>query len=111
MLVTVEMALALVLLAGAGVMIRTFVNMYATELGANTDNVLTMLLNLPEARYPESASRTAFFERLEARLRTLPGVTSVAETDALPTWAGARRAYEVAGRIPSMRGAGRRSRC
>jgi putative ABC transport system permease protein len=97
LLVTGEMALAVVLLAGAGVMIRSFLNIYAADLGVKTGNVLTMLLKLPSVKYPGLEAQTAFFDRLLARLEGLPGVESVAIGDSLPTYSTQRLPYELAG--------------
>ncbi|HVC20978.1 MAG TPA: ABC transporter permease [Vicinamibacterales bacterium] len=100
-LVIAEVALAVVLLAGAGVMIRSFLQIYTADLGVNTDNILTMLLNLPDGRYSDAESKVAFFDRLRRHLDAIPGVESVAVTDALPTWGSPRRPYyELAGAPP-----------
>jgi putative ABC transport system permease protein len=71
------MAFTLALLAGAGVMIRSFMNLYTADLGARTDNVLTAGISLSETKYPDGASRTVFADQLEERLRALPGVEGV----------------------------------
>ena len=68
------MALAIVLLTGAGLMIRSFLKIYATDTGVNPKNVLVMRLMLPEAKYPKPDDKIAFHDRLKARLDALPGV-------------------------------------
>jgi putative ABC transport system permease protein len=83
-LVVMEMAFTLALLAGAGVMIRSFISLYNADLGANTANVLTAGINLIEAKYPDGPARHRFVEQLEERLRALPGVESVSIGTALP---------------------------
>ncbi len=83
-LVIVEMTLTLVLLIGAGLMTRSFVQISGAEIGLVPENVLTLDINLPEARYPEPARRTAFYFDLLDRIRTLPGVVSAATTYILP---------------------------
>ena len=83
-LVVLEMAFTLALLAGAGVMIRSFMKLYAADLGARTDNVLTSSVNLLEAKYPDGPSRHRFVEQLEERLRALPGVEAVSIGTAVP---------------------------
>lgn len=83
-LVVVEIAFTLALLAGAGAMIRSFMALYAANLGADTENVLTARLNLMDAKYPDAPSRRRFVERLDERLRALPGVEAVSIGTALP---------------------------
>lgn len=68
------MALCLVLLAGAGLMIRSAVNLYAVPTGVTAANVLTMRVNLPEAKYASPEDQVAFHRTLKARLDALPGV-------------------------------------
>ena len=83
-LVIVEMALTVALLGGAGVMIRSFLNLYAADLGARTDNVLTAGLAMPEQKYPDPGIRMRFIDRLDERLRALPGVEAVSIGTAVP---------------------------
>ena len=80
-----EMALALVLLAAAGLMIRSFLNVYRATLGVNTANVLVMRVALPQTKYEQPNDRIAFHDSLNARLASLPGVESVAIAYAPPT--------------------------
>jgi putative ABC transport system permease protein len=72
-----EVAVALVLLIGAGLLVRSFIAMNRVELGFDPRNVLALRVDLPGARYQEGHQITAFFSDLESRLRTLPGVESV----------------------------------
>jgi predicted permease len=83
-LVVAEMAFTLALLAGAGVMIRSFMTLYKADLGARTDNVLTAGLNLPELKYPDMPARLRLIDRLDERLRALPGVAAVSIGTAVP---------------------------
>ena len=83
-LVVGQVALALVLLVGAGLLVRSFQNLQAVDLGFDPDDVLAAQFQLPNARYPDAAARTTFFGELERRLATLPGVTSVGSITALP---------------------------
>ena len=99
-LVTVEIALSVVLLSGAGVMVRSFLNVYTADIGVNTSNVLTMSLALPEARYPVADSQISFFEQLTTRIGALPGVESVAVASHPPMGGSTRRSYELAGTTP-----------
>lgn len=103
LLVTGEVALALVLLAGAGTMIHGFVNIYTAHLGVETDNILTTFLELPDAAYPRPEARIAFYDRLETRLAAVPGVESVALADSLPTQGVRRLHYERAGLAEDQR--------
>ena len=73
----VEIAVALVLLIGAGLLVRSFVALNRVDLGFDPRNILAMRVDLPGARYSEDAQVTAFYDELAARLRALPGVESV----------------------------------
>ena len=73
-LVTAQVALALVLLAGAGLAIRSFDRLTSVDPGFRTENVLTFRINLPEATYPSLASYDQFFRDYTARIRQMPGV-------------------------------------
>jgi predicted permease len=83
-LVAVEVALSLVLLIGAGLMIKSFIRLQQTHLGFNTENLLTMGLTLSEARYPEDQQQVAFFQRTLEQVRALPGIQSAGVTTGLP---------------------------
>lgn len=97
LLVVGEMALAVILLAGAGATIHSFFNIYRTELGVATENVLTAFVDLPRTTYRTAASQQSFYNHLQARLQALPGVHSVAIADRVPMQEGRRVDYEVAG--------------
>ena len=71
-LMVAELTLTVVLLAGAGFMIRNFLTLYRLDLGIDTSKLLTMALALPERKYPAVEQRLAFYERLEERLRSNP---------------------------------------
>ncbi len=73
-LVTAEIALALVLLVGAGLLIRGFSRLRAVDPGFNAQNVMTMYLQLPSTRYAEIPRQTQFRRQLLERLNALPGV-------------------------------------
>ena len=83
-LVGFQMALCVVLLAGAGLMIRSAVRLYGAPIGVNTANVLTMRVNLPEAKYNNPESWLAFHENLGKRLKGLPGVEMAGAASQLP---------------------------
>jgi putative ABC transport system permease protein len=77
-LVVSEVALALSLLIGAGLLLRTFSNMRSTNIGIRTSGVLTAGLSLPDSRYQSRAARAAFIEQLLSRVGRDPGVTAAA---------------------------------
>jgi putative ABC transport system permease protein len=98
-LVVSEIALSLVLLAGAGLMIRSFLRLQSVDSGFDPRNLLTLRLSLPEARYQEAHQVVSFYQQLTERLGRLPGVESVAATHALPlSGMGGVRPFTVEGR-------------
>ena len=96
-LVAAEIALALVLLSGAGVMMRSFLNLYNTAIGVNTGNVLTADISVPKDKYPRAADQIAFYDQLKEHLGALPGIESVALADAMPASGSNWARYELAG--------------
>lgn len=100
LIVTTEMALAVVLVASASVMIRSFVNIHRASPGFDARDVVTLLVNLPEEDYKDPQSRTAFFEQLSARLGATAGVQSVA-IGSSGTESGTMTPFEVAGAPPA----------
>ncbi len=85
LLVVSEVALALVLLIGAGLMIRSFSRLLQVNPGFNQENLLTMQIMLPEQeQYRQSARRAAFYDQLFERIASLPGVQAVGGTTRLP---------------------------
>ncbi|MDQ3687465.1 MAG: ABC transporter permease [Acidobacteriota bacterium] len=83
-LVVSEVALSLVLLVGAGLMMRSFVALMNTDPGFNSANVLTFDVALPRSRYAENVDRANFYQRLIERLTTLPGATGAAAVNNVP---------------------------
>jgi putative ABC transport system permease protein len=83
-LVVLQVAAALVLLAGAGLMLRTMANLRAIELGFRPDHLLTMRTTLPQSKYREAAQRLSFYERVITGVRALPGVENAAYSSLLP---------------------------
>jgi putative ABC transport system permease protein len=83
-LVTVQVALAVVLLAGAGLLMRSLARLTSVDPGIRPENVLTLSLELPRTRYDGPQQWQPFFERLLAELRALPGVTSAGGIGGLP---------------------------
>jgi predicted permease len=72
-----QIALTIVLLVGAGLMIRSFLITQQFDIGVNTENLVSVQLTLPNARYPQPADRVAFQERLQERLEAVPGVDAL----------------------------------
>jgi len=83
-LVVAEVALAFVLLAGSGLMVRSFERLTAVEPGFNTGGKLAFDMQLPSARYKTPEQRILFFRQAKERLQALPGVTSVTMTSLVP---------------------------
>jgi putative ABC transport system permease protein len=79
--VTAELALALILLVGAGLLIKGFLRLRAVNPGFNPANVITMYLQLPTTRYPDFPSQTNFRRELLARVNSLPGAEAAMITD------------------------------
>jgi len=73
-LLVLEVSLTVVLLVGAGLLVKSYQRLRSTDLGVPLDNLLTMHVSLPEARYTKAEQQVAFFEQLIARVRALPGV-------------------------------------
>ena len=103
-----EVALALVLTLGAGLLARSFKNLTNTDAGVNTDGVLTANVSLPGIRYDTVSKMTAFWQQLDESARAIPGVASVGAVSGLPLtapgwsgdikargWSGDRFATEV----------------
>ncbi|HYO63006.1 MAG TPA: ABC transporter permease [Pyrinomonadaceae bacterium] len=87
-LVVAEVALALVLLASAGLMVKSFVRLQKIDAGFNTENVLTMVVRLPGRKYREDAQLVGFFRQATERVRALPGVRDVGLVNFLPLYGG-----------------------
>jgi putative ABC transport system permease protein len=87
-LVVAEVALALVLVIGAGLMIRSFLRLQQVDPGFNPNNVLMLSVSLPGAKYPDSAQAIEFFEQAEQRIKALAGVVEVGSTN-VPALKGA----------------------
>jgi putative ABC transport system permease protein len=83
-LVISEVSLTLMLLCGAGLMLKSFVAVSRVNPGFAAENLLTMQIALPDLQYPRIDQRTAFLARLLGEIRSLPGVSAVAATNSLP---------------------------
>jgi putative ABC transport system permease protein len=103
-LIVVEVILTVVLLAGAGFMMRSFLVLYRTDLGIDTWHLLTMRLNLPLTKYAQREPRAELFRHLEQRLRGVAGIQASALTTSAPMQGGLERQLSVEGR-PQTAGA------
>jgi putative ABC transport system permease protein len=83
-LVVAEISMSIVLLTGAGLLMKNFLTVMKINPGINTDNVLTMGITLPPAKYENDTRRRAFYDELMRRARSLPGVESAALINNLP---------------------------
>jgi len=83
-LVVAELALALTLLVGAGLLMRSFLRLQAVSPGFHPDHVLTFNVTLPNARYADDPPRVAFFDQLLPKLAALPGVRAVGAVMGVP---------------------------
>ena len=113
-MVVLELALTLVLLVGAGLMIRSFLKLYTIDIGIRTENLVSMDLQLPSSKYPAPPApganapavpagvrpdaRIAFYDRLLPRLEAIPGVESVSFTTSVPPFGSGRRGIDIEGR-------------
>jgi len=97
-LIVVEVALALMLLAGAGLMARSFRELITTGIGFQTAHLNTVDIALPEKRYADDAARSRFFRAVLDRARAVPGVTAAAVIDNLLLHQIADSNFYIAGR-------------
>jgi putative ABC transport system permease protein len=100
-LVVAEVALSIVLLAGAGLLMRSLFALQHVELGLNPDKILVARLPLPRDRYKTVEQKTAFFRQLLPRLHALPGVAAATETSTLPPYGGIGSDIEIPGKTHS----------
>ncbi|HVU24024.1 MAG TPA: ABC transporter permease [Opitutus sp.] len=105
LLVGCELTLALVLLTGAGLLVKSFLRLHAVDPGFDPHSVLAFRLDLPAATYPGDAQQRDAAQQLVTRLQALPGVTSAALVSDLPlahsNWG---RGFTLAGRAPPAPG-------
>jgi putative ABC transport system permease protein len=97
-LIAVEVALALMLLTGAGLMVRSFRELIATGVGFDTTRLTLMDLELPAKQYSDGATQSRFFHAAVERLRAIPGVTAAAAVDNMPLHTLSFANFNIAGR-------------
>jgi predicted permease len=102
-LVTAEVALSLVLLAGAGLLMRSFVELQTQDLGIRPERVLHARVPLPRGSYAAPAAKQQYFEQVLNRVRALPGVVSASVATTLPPFGGIRTEVDYPGRATSER--------
>jgi predicted permease len=100
-MVVSQLALTIILLAGAGLMIRSFHNLRSADNGYSAEHLLTMRVQLTGARYATADARRAFYDRLESRLAAIGGIEAVAITTAVPPSNNEERRLEVDGPKPA----------
>ncbi len=96
-LVMTEIALAVVLLVGAGLMMKSLLRLLQTNVGFNADNVLTMTIALPPSKYTEANRQMSFHEQLKERIQALPGVRGTGTVNILPLQGGNTTRFLVEG--------------
>jgi predicted permease len=99
-LIVAELTLTLVLLAGAGFMMRSFLNMYRMDVGIETSRLLTMGFILPARKYPQAEMRKEFLRRVEERFNSLGDVVGASTTSSAPLFGGTPRQLLIDGRPP-----------
>ena len=102
-LVTAEVALSLVLLAGAGLLMRSFVELQTQDLGIRPEHVLNARLPLPRGAYASPAAKQQYFEQVLNRIRVLPGVVSASVASSVPPFGGIRTEVDAPGRATGER--------
>ena len=96
-LVISEIALALVLLVGAGLMMKSLSRLLRVNVGFNPDNVLTMTVVLPAGKYPDDTRQVNFYDQLKEHVQSLPGVNGAGTVDNLPLQGGNTTRFNVDG--------------
>jgi putative ABC transport system permease protein len=105
--VVVEVALALVLLVGAGLLMRSFVMLLRVDPGFDPSRTMTVKVSIPQSKYPTAAQQQTFFTQLFERLDALPGVTAAGGTSFLPlAGLGSATGFEVVGKPKPAPGQG-----
>jgi len=97
-LIVAEFAIALVLLIGAGLLIRSFSRIQQANYGFDSSRLLTFDISLPKQKYATEPQVSAFYQQLTARLASLPGAVSVGASTGLPLSGGWTSTYEIQGK-------------
>jgi predicted permease len=97
-MIVAELALTLVLLSGAGLMIRSFMNLYNMDIGVDTSRLVTMQLIFPTRTYASLESRALFLNRLDDRLNSINTIAGASSSNYLPFSGASLRRFEIEGR-------------
>jgi putative ABC transport system permease protein len=100
-LVIFEVAISLVMLSGAGLLMRSFMGLQQVDLGFKADNLLFARLPFPRGQYQSAADKQRFFRNLLPRLHALPGVVAATETTTVPPFGGIRSEIDIVGKTHS----------
>lgn len=104
-LIVAEVALSLVLLIGAGLMVRSYVEMMRADLGIKSENVLALQISLPRESYKEDSKKIALYEQLLARVAALPGVAKAGGVNLVPFSSNdTSSTFQIVGRPPFPQG-------
>jgi len=104
-LMAAEIAAAMVLAIGAGLLVRSLAHLNAIDLGFETDRVLTLIVRLPDAKYSDQRARAAFFETLAPKIQAIRGVRQVAFANQFPMRGGWGSGFTMIGGSPDGRDA------
>jgi putative ABC transport system permease protein len=103
-LVIAEIALAMVLVIGAGLMVKSLLRLHAQDTGFRSDGALTFQLNLPQSAYPKNENVVQTYQRVIEEVRSIPGVQAAGETNMVPLINfGLNGGFGIAGRPPFPR--------
>lgn len=104
-LIVAQIALTLVLLAGAGLMLRSFLTMYRMDIGIDTSRLVVSGMIIPASKYPGWEDRTRFLQSIDDQFSSVPAIEAASATSALPFGGGAVRRLEIDGRqaVPGER--------
>ena len=105
-LIVAELTLTLVLLSGAGLMMRSFLNLYRMDIGIDTSRLVTMQLIFPVRTYASLEARALFLQRLDDRLNGISAIAAASSANRVPLGSASLRRLEIDGR-PEMTGAQR----
>jgi putative ABC transport system permease protein len=97
-MVVAELTLTIVLLAGAGLMIRSFLKLYSMDIGADISHMLTMRMTLADKKYPTPEQRRLFYQAMLSRLAAVPGIAGASIASAPPASGVQTQPFEIEGR-------------
>ncbi|HKO44400.1 MAG TPA: ABC transporter permease [Pyrinomonadaceae bacterium] len=100
LLIVGEVALSVVLLAGAGLLFRSFLQLQSVDAGFNSQQVLTLRLSPAGSKYTRDADYISFYNQVIQRVSSVPGVVSVGMINTLPLQKGPTRGFQIEGHAP-----------